>query len=78
MEKRKAMDTYSDGRVQLLGNSGNGGAAGADFASASGGANFNDLFTHTDLPDIDVDEDLKVIKNRNKEIVRSRCIAVPA
>jgi hypothetical protein len=28
-----------------------------------------DPFTHTDLPDIDVEEDLKAIKNKNKEIV---------
>lgn len=31
----------------------------------------NDPFTHTDLPDIDVEEDMKVIKNKNKDIVSS-------
>ena len=36
-------------------------------ASSPGGA--NDPFTHTDLPDIDVEEDMKAIKNKNKEIV---------
>ncbi|KAI8913441.1 hypothetical protein EDD86DRAFT_268925 [Gorgonomyces haynaldii] len=60
LEKRKQLDQNYQDRAEL-------------FAAAShhpGGASTagEDPFIHTDLPDIDVEEDLKAIRNKNAEI----------
>lgn len=64
LEKRKQFDSHTADRVELLGSNGN--TNGNYYSATSPRA--DDPFTHSDLPDIDVEEDFKAIKNRNKEI----------
>ena len=62
LERRKQTDAYTSDRVELLSGGGHGGV------HYNGRPGEEDPFTHTDLPDIDVEEDLKNIRNKNKEI----------
>ncbi|KAJ3277059.1 hypothetical protein HDV01_000111 [Terramyces sp. JEL0728] len=64
LEKRRVADTHAGERVELL----NGAANNNIYANMGKGGQEQDIFTHSDLPDIDAEEDMKAIKNRNKEI----------
>jgi hypothetical protein len=64
MEKRKANDLHATDRVELLGN-----GKGDPLMLAIGKQGEVDPYA-SELPDIDAEEDLKAIRNRDKEIVR--------
>jgi hypothetical protein len=64
MEKRKANDLHATDRVELLGN-----AKGDPLLLAVGKQGEVDPYA-SELPDIDAEEDLKAIRNRDKEIVK--------
>ncbi|KAJ3326013.1 hypothetical protein HDV06_002398 [Boothiomyces sp. JEL0866] len=64
LEKRRIADAHAGERVELL----NGATNNNLYANMGKGGQEQDIFTHTDLPDIDAEEDMKAIKNRNKEI----------
>ncbi|KAJ8331471.1 hypothetical protein QVD99_001739 [Batrachochytrium dendrobatidis] len=70
LEKRRQADGYAADRIELFSGDGNNTNGGDGVSGAGHGDNddHNDPFTHSDLPDIDVEEDLKAIKNRNKDI----------
>ncbi|KAL2911437.1 hypothetical protein HK105_209088 [Polyrhizophydium stewartii] len=78
LEKRKQNEAYAADRSELFAISGGGGGGGggagdkslASFAGGNG-ADSQDPFMHSELPDIDVEEDLKAIKNRNKDILEA-------
>jgi hypothetical protein len=62
LEKRKQLDSYQQERAELM---------HQNYPQVPQGEKQDDPFTHTDLPDIDVEEDLKAIKNKNKDIVNT-------
>ncbi|KAJ3294387.1 hypothetical protein HK104_003634 [Borealophlyctis nickersoniae] len=75
LEKRKFNEAYAADRVDLLsggrgGVGGFGGRArgGPSGAGGAGGAEEPDPFMNSELPDIDVEEDFKIIDERNKNI----------
>eukprot|EP00842_Homolaphlyctis_polyrhiza_P001101 jgi/Hompol1/1992/HPOL_002113-RA len=70
LEKRRQADAYAADRLELFsGGGGAGGGASGGFGGGGGGPiEGNDPFTHSDLPDIDVEEDMKAIRARNKDI----------
>lgn len=56
LEKRRGLESHANDRIELLHVSNNAKHVDAD------------IFTHTDLPDIDVEEDFKIINNKNQDI----------
>lgn len=67
LEKRRQNDAYAADRVELFtSNLPSNGGVGVGQSD-----NHDDPFLNSDLPDIDVEEDLKTIRNRNRDIVRT-------
>ncbi|KAJ3043709.1 hypothetical protein HDV00_004482 [Rhizophlyctis rosea] len=67
LEKRKFNEAYTADRVDLLGGA-RGQVSYGVGKGRGGGEEASDPFTHSELPDIDVEDDLRKIADRNAEI----------
>ncbi|KAH6595083.1 hypothetical protein BASA50_006070 [Batrachochytrium salamandrivorans] len=74
LEKRRQADGFAADRVELFssnggGNGGGNGDGDGIYGGGHGGGNEqHDPFTNSELPDIDVEEDIKAIRHRDKDI----------